>query len=257
MDYSDHLIAEQSVYAYLNVDRQEPQQSRFQESVSQFYKYSKNNATQLTNVDPNGFSITNLPDTVAFLPQNSIFNNIMMIRKEDPDFRFVPVSETRDIFERNSVPIIVSDATVTMFTPKVAAPRQNMFTRAFPTDTSLNSARVTNPNNLVYDDPKFVNFTNVSSLSGYNDLVTRILAIINAPPESTINDRWASELYGYYGYDPSEIRSVLNNENQHKNRMTITIRIIDSLNNRQKTNANSDEQFVAIKNEIDAYVARL
>jgi len=258
MDFSDHLIAEQSVYAYLNVDRQSPEQTEFQRSVNTFYKYSKDLYIRLTDVEPNNFSITNLPDTIAFLPQNSIFNNILMIRKEDPDFRFVPVSETRDVFERNMLPTIVSDETLTMFAPKADAPRKKMFMSDFPLDTPASLLQSTNPTNLVYDDPDFSNFRNVESLNGYSTLATAVAGIIQSSPDATIaNNEWVASLLDLYPINANDYRAIISDENSHINRTTITYKIINDLGSISKTNRDRDEQFSRIKTLLDEYVAQL
>ncbi|ATZ81489.1 putative transposase [Drosophila innubila nudivirus] len=258
MDFSDHLIAEQSVYAYLNVDKQSPEQTEFQRSVNTFYKYSKDLYTRLTDIEPNDFSITNLPDTIAFLPQNSIFNNILMIRKEDPDFRFVPISETRDVFERNMLPTIVSDETLTMFAPKTDAPRKKMFMNEFPLDTPASLLQSTNPTNLVYDDPDFSNVRDVTTLNGYNALATTVAGIIQSSPDPNVmNNEWVMSLLDLYPLNSNDYRAIISDENSHINRTTITFKIINELSSIRKTNRDRDEQFVRIKSLLDEYVAQL
>ncbi|AYP97947.1 putative transposase [Mauternbach virus] len=257
MDFSDHLVAEQTIYAYLNVDKQKPEQTTFQRSVDVFYKYSKDLYTKLTDADPAEFSITNLPDTIAFLPQNSIFSNILMIRKEDPDFRFVPISETRDVFERNMLPTIVSDETLTMFAPKTETPRKSMFMNTLPSDSPASILQTTNPLNLVYDDPDFSGLKNLEALPNYQTLVSTVRDIVEQSPESTTNDTWVASVFALYPINSNDLRTIISNENTHLNRTTIKYRIINSFSTIIKTNQDREEQFVEIKNLVDNYVAQL
>lgn len=96
------LLAEQTVYAELIVQQRDAKQTLFQKAIyssiinptadeknSQFsYKFKVNNPIT-------GYTITSLPETVPYLPANSIFDYISYIENGDPDVRNVPVQGNR------------------------------------------------------------------------------------------------------------------------------------------------------------------
>lgn len=96
MDFLELLLAEQSPFAELHVAKITPNYKGPQVDTVKLLGYEKDrpDATQLTDVDTSAYSITNLPNTVQYIPENSIFKYILTVREEDPDFRFVQISST-------------------------------------------------------------------------------------------------------------------------------------------------------------------
>lgn len=85
-----NLLAEQSVFAQLVIEKHPPTVSNAQKSSSTLYfPYDIQSTAVLSNIKANEYSITNLPPTIKTLPQKSIFDFIMQISEDSPDFRYV------------------------------------------------------------------------------------------------------------------------------------------------------------------------
>lgn len=88
-----HLIAEQSLFAQLVIKKRKPIVTEAQEkSTKQYISYNDN--VKLTDVDVDEYSIINLPATIKTLPINSIYDRIMHVRDNLPDFRFIRIDSS-------------------------------------------------------------------------------------------------------------------------------------------------------------------
>ncbi|AUQ44002.1 putative gp028-like protein [Esparto virus] len=264
MDHFEHLIAEQSVYAYLLVEQQISQLTQFQQAVQNIYSYANSGIQPLTNVNPDDYSITNLPNTIAYLPNNSIFKNILLIRSDDPDFRFVKISDEQNIFERMQEPTMISDNNFINLNAQQreheAQQRGNQHAQQpllIPIGTNTLLTNQPNSTDENYDDPKFNNYSSIEQLPNINTLEMSINNILRQSPESQNVANWNADLYNTYSFTQNTIANVLDNRNTHKNNITMKIRIIDFLGRRPKTNANTSEQMLEIKNIIDSYINAL
>lgn len=111
MNSSASLLAEQSIFAQLVIKKQTINPTKFQtatESSSSVYHYMTNE-TPYTSIDPAEYSITNLPDTTAYIPKNSIFDNIILIQKSSPDYRFVRIAPSEWINSNTKVKVVAGE----------------------------------------------------------------------------------------------------------------------------------------------------
>nr|WOJ45331.1 putative gp028-like protein [Apis mellifera nudivirus] len=84
------LLAEQSVYAQLIIEHRKASITDQQEYNNDFYRTYKAKDVASQNL-ANEYSIVNLPNTIVTLPVNSIFDYILFIANDVPDFKIVPV----------------------------------------------------------------------------------------------------------------------------------------------------------------------
>ncbi|ATY70224.1 OrNV gp028-like protein [Tomelloso virus] len=113
MSNAASLLAEQSIFAQLIVKKIKSEPSKFQlATLGKNSIYSYYSGARLTTVDPKDYSIINLPDTIEFLPKNSIFDNILLIRSSSPDYRFVPIASPTVQNESMKRAIIANDADI-------------------------------------------------------------------------------------------------------------------------------------------------
>lgn len=93
MQHGLTLLAEQSIYAQLAIERRKPSITKQQNKNSEFYKtYSPKDKQSQDLADE--YCITNLPNTIVTLPVNSIFDYILYIANDAPDYKLVAVDGT-------------------------------------------------------------------------------------------------------------------------------------------------------------------
>lgn len=126
MNLSSHLFAEQSIFARLVVRRIPPNITDFQRRTKQddidnndddvklklYDYYATSDAEPLTkNSDPANYSITSLPDTLAYLPRYSIFDLVRLIDEADQDYRKLYVNSGQELLSLNDKPLVMTKAT--------------------------------------------------------------------------------------------------------------------------------------------------
>lgn len=277
MHSSASLLAEQSVFAQLVVKKKATSPTKFQkatENETDVYKYlTADNA--LTSEDPSKYSIINLPDTISFIPQSSIFKNIILIRSSSPDYRFIRVAPSdwmQSSLKRVSI-ASDSDITVKKFKPQQKTKRK-IFTTQYKADKNFNESsssdgddeeednddddyNVDNFQKDAPDDPKFNNVDFSSALNFNNfetDVVTEVAPIITGFKNSTAarETTWYDALLNSYQFNPRVSKST------HKNNTTATLAIIAYLRANITTNNPmnyTNKDIESIKSIIDNYLA--
>lgn len=91
MSSYDFIYAEQAINARLVVEKIKPNVSNFQRATNEIYKYFT--GEPFTSVDVSQYSITNLPDTILRVPEDSVFKFILLMPPDAPDYRFVDVTK--------------------------------------------------------------------------------------------------------------------------------------------------------------------
>ena len=134
MNTSDSLYAEQSIFASLVVKKQPPKQTIFQRATlgeTSIYNYNFIRQQQLTNIDPSIYSIINLPDTIAFIPKCSVFDNILLIRSSSPDYRFIKIASSTSKLDSLKRTSVVSDKDLKVKRFKDDTEKQSIFTTMY------------------------------------------------------------------------------------------------------------------------------
>lgn len=131
MDIFNRLLAEQTPVVQINVVKLKSELTQFQKAVQPIYTYAYENAARMSEVSAANYSIISLPDTVAYLPSNSIFENIILYNDDFPDFRFVKVAPSNISTQVQLKPITVNEKKVEPL--KTLPPvKQPMFTTEIP-----------------------------------------------------------------------------------------------------------------------------
>lgn len=247
-----NLIAEQSAFASIQIDRIAAIQNNYQQNMVDV-AYMKNNASPKSNVDHTQYRITNMPDTIAYIPKNSVFENIILFHAELADFRFVPInrSTTMGVRTTDTIPSVVINNQIqpvdSYFSakPKVTT---NMFT------TSLGSQQtVTDP---IFDDIG----GDVSRIQNYPTLRANVAGYVNKNGGNMSNTDWVNDLYAHGQYTQDFVNMVLMSNSQLGNNMdTMTIRVIDSLKNvnhdSEITSDTLSKVFAEIKRALNEHMA--
>lgn len=93
LEQNKPLLAMQSVYASLHIHRRAPVVQPAQTAYDQLLEYY-GDASKINNTPTDIYSIVNLPPTMLRIPVNTIYDRIMFIPTDMPDFRFVRVSKS-------------------------------------------------------------------------------------------------------------------------------------------------------------------
>lgn len=101
VEQSKSLLATQSLFASLHIHRGAPIVQPIQQQYDQLLRYY-DDSSRINNTPTENYSITSLPPTMLRIPINTIYDRIMFIPTDMPDFRFVQVSK------RDSTPIVSS-----------------------------------------------------------------------------------------------------------------------------------------------------
>lgn len=280
MNSSASLLAEQSIFAQLLIKKKKTQPTKFQKATEDtplIYKYFTNERP-LTSIDSADYSITNLPDTVAYVPKNSIFKNVILIRSSSPDFRHIPIAPSDwldDPLKRVAV-ASDSDIKVKRFKPNSKQKKTKIFTTEYQTaeqlessslesdedDTDENSTNVDSSTGIDADynveDSKFqyVNLNDISTYTGFDtEVVAAIVPIIATFATNTTeqNMPWYEALTDKYHFPSGAYLST------RRNAITFTINIINHLRNNIPTeNAEyfTNRNINDMKSIIDKYIAQ-
>lgn len=238
MSRSDFIYAEQAINARLVVEKIPSDVSNFQRSTENIYKYFE--GTPITSVDVSQYSITNLPDTILRIPQDSVFKFILLIPPDAPDYRFVNVTKSKSQFS-NITTLTVADK-LEVFNPSM--PKTSIVTsttRMFSpleipkpllsTTTSNASTDSRHIDYFTYSDEKF-NSINVASLLDINELnfpqtLLKIITILNAKADSPLGtvdtNTIRQRILDQYNFDPRLVNAVLNGTPLPLNDQTVTI----------------------------------
>lgn len=219
-----NLMAEQSVYAQLVIERRPVEQSRYQQNNTR-QSYMRNNTNPASNVDHSAYRIVNMPDTIAYVPKHSIFENIILFHTDFADFRFVPINRVVDGLKTNeSIPSIVITNQLQPIDPYVGA-QPNRVSSIF---TESLGAMPT------HSDPVFDGLTGgVTAMPGYSLLRTQVSSLVSGNglnPSS--NQDWVNDLYTF-GMHSNEYVNLVNSGNSSvgNNNESVYIRLVASLSN--------------------------
>lgn len=114
-----NLLAEQSIFAQLMIKRKPAIVSQTQRDNDKYYTLH-DESTKLNSVDTDEYSITNLPPLFSRLPVNSIYDRILFVSQDSPDFRFVNVDngeQSRNATVIKSIPASSSLQTLDLNAP--------------------------------------------------------------------------------------------------------------------------------------------
>lgn len=243
MNLNNSIFAEQSPFAELIIEQKKPETSKFQESTKRLYSYY--DGTPLTVVPVDNYTITNLPDTIAQIPKNSIFDQIKSINPDDPDFRFVKISTIRESVDlKPSVMPQFTNLTVAKQTNdnssnKIPLQRRNIFVDdlrilnvADDPELSFNTLGET------LEDPRFENLTLPLEIASLNsELLPQIVKCISSTNTDISNENQTEpvtenvkDIIKYIsrkaGVDDATLSAVLSGKNTSKNEKTITVHVI-------------------------------
>lgn len=113
------MLAEQSIFAQLMIKRKPAIVSQTQRDNDKYYTLH-DESTKLNSVDTDEYSITNLPPLFSRLPVNSIYDRILFVSQDSPDFRFVNVDngeQSRNATVIKSIPASSSLQTLDLNAP--------------------------------------------------------------------------------------------------------------------------------------------
>lgn len=119
LSIGSNLLAEQSVFAQLMIKRKPAIVSQTQRDNDKYYTLH-DESTKLNSVDTDDYSITNLPPLFSRLPVNSIYDRILFVSQDSPDFRFVNVDngeQSRNTTVTKSIPSSSSLQTLDLNAP--------------------------------------------------------------------------------------------------------------------------------------------
>lgn len=213
MPLSQNILAEQNVYARLVVSRIKPTLTAFQSatiensvSTRPFYSYYGNdtNVPALTSfVNPDIYSITSLPDTVAYLPRNSIFDHLMLITSNDQDYRKLLVTSKFDTFDMSNGPTIAGSNAPSIYTPsttqaiyQINQPITTQLFTSIPPEFAVTPTqkRFADIANVTLADPRFDNITAANIWTKFGSMNLDIMTIING---NNSNDTSAGDRTSY------------------------------------------------------------
>lgn len=237
MSSYDFIYAEQAINARLVVEKIKPNVSNFQRATNEIYKYFT--GEPFTSVDVSQYSITNLPDTILRVPEDSVFKFILLMPPDAPDYRFVDVTKSKSQFS-DITTLTVADK-LELFNPSVPKPPIVTPTRMFaplemPKRSSFATSNATTTDEsqmdyATYNDPKF-NSINVNSLLDIGELqfpetLLKITNKIQSKPDSPIgttnDDVIRQKILDQYRFDPTLVGAVLSGSNLPLNDQTVTI----------------------------------
>lgn len=211
MSLNLNILAEQNVYARLIVSKIPPRLTGFQKatidnskSAKAIYSYYGNDASvpPLTeNVDVNAYSITSLPDTLAYLPRNSIYDYLMLITSGDQDYRKLYVTSQHDTYDMTNGPTLAA---------KVPSLYTKNVTQAIYQTNPLLSGKP-----LFASDPPDFAVTPVQSQN--------IATAINIVPDNRFNDITNSNFGEKFGSLHLELKSILDDSNNSSEQKRFTV----------------------------------
>lgn len=238
MSSYDFIYAEQAINARLVVEKIKPNVSNFQRATNEIYKYFT--GEPFTSVDVSQYSITNLPDTILRVPEDSVFKFILLMPPDAPDYRFVDVTKSKSQFS-DITTLTVADK-LELFNPSVpktpiVTPTTRMFAPLeMPKRSSFATSNATTTdgrqmNYTTYNDPKF-NSINVTSLLDIGELnfpetLLKITNELQSKPDSPIGttnaDVIRQKILDQYKFDPRLVGAVLSGSALPLNDQTVTI----------------------------------
>lgn len=132
MNYKSLLLAEQSIFAKLVIIKKAVKLTKFQTAtLSDAPHEYAHDEIRYTDVDPDQYCISNLPDTIAFVPKNSVFDNIILIPKSSPDYRFVKIAPSEWLEEPTKV-AVVADKDISVKRFKSDKKTKKLFVSHYP-----------------------------------------------------------------------------------------------------------------------------
>lgn len=243
MPLSQNILAEQNIYARLVVSKIPPKQTPFQtatiansESDRSIYSYygNDNNIPNLTlNADVNQYSITSLPDTVAYLPRNSIFDRLMLITSNDQDYRKLKVTSSYDTFDMSNGPTIAGVNTPSVYNNNVTQAiyrtnqisNTNLFTSQPPNfNATPTQELVENTLNEIVADPRFNDLDDTNLAGSFGDLhlnLKNIVDLQNTNNEQTFDIDRTFEILNIPANIVAYVRNISNIADMKKNDETI------------------------------------
>lgn len=248
----NNIVAEQSVFAEIRIERKPAVQNLFQKSASTL-SYMRSNTVPKSNVNHDAYRIINMPDTISYIPRHSVFENIILFHADFADFRFVPINQVNTgggVQSNDSMLPVVITNDIQPVNSKAATTR-NLTTSMFT--STLADKQVT-------DDPVFRDLRgNVESMPNYRTLTVNVAGVINSNSGNSVNPYWVNDVYPYGQYSQVYINGVLaSNSNYGTNIDTLTVRLIDSLKNiphdTELTSYATQRVFIEIRQFITNYV---
>lgn len=250
MNWSN-LMAEQTVFASINIERIPAVQSMRQIAMTDI-AYMKNSAEPKSQLDHQQYRITNLPDTFAYVPKNSVFENIILFHAALPDFRFVPINQVTNTGIRTTDvlrPLVITDQIQPGDSYLHLKPRitHSMFTSQLAAQQTMGDA--------VFNDLG----GNVQLLQNYETLRVTVAGLINKNKGDVNDPSWVNDLYAYGQYSKAFVAMVtMQNSQIGDNVNTVTIRVINSLSNlphdRDITSDTMNKVNIEIKRTVSAHV---
>nr|DBA13075.1 TPA: hypothetical protein [Oryctes rhinoceros nudivirus] len=276
MNSSASLLAEQSIFAQLLIKKKKTEPTKFQkatENTPLIYKYFTSERP-LTSIDSADYSITNLPDTVAYIPKNSIFKNVILIRSSSPDFRHIPIAPSDWLDDPLKRVAVASDSAIKVkrFKPNSKQKKTKIFTTEYQTaeqlessssesdtddDNSTNSSTDTDAEYNVEDSKfQYVNLNDISTYTGFDTEVVAAVVPIIATFTSNATEQnmpWFEALANKFHFPSEAYLST------RRNSITFAISIINHLRaNIPTDNAEyfTNKNIRDIKSIIDKYIAQ-
>lgn len=247
--YLDNFLAEESIFAEILIEHRKVEQTDYQKNID-FISYMHNTATSKSTVNNEEYRIINMPDTMAYIPKHSIFENIILFHSDYADFRFVPVNRVVDgLTTADNIPAYVINNDIQPVDAPVSKRRK--------VGTSLITSTLSNIQSTA--DPKFADLNGqVRNISGYNAMVNQIRKLIQKHSQSIKNEDWIQDLYRYNKYSKEFISNVLANESTiGDNFDSLIIRTIDSIksleHDAELSSATIDAVYNAIRTLINTY----
>lgn len=105
----DFVLARQALHATLHVSKKETTLSEYQKATQNYpsiYKYYTDEP--ITKIDAKKYTITNITDDLAYIPQDSVFKNITTYFADQPDIRLIPITNQQSMKHSNNTLLIVS-----------------------------------------------------------------------------------------------------------------------------------------------------
>lgn len=273
----DQLFARQNVNPHLVIEHNEAYLSPLQLSYSaKLFKFEEEKNRKPNTLPSTGYRITNIPDFTPYLPKNTIFDYVLMIPSNMPDYRFVQIHGSRDT-ETPSNDLIVYDEKEDVregMLPSAANQRwMEQFNQppAFESEPPLTSYEM---NNLIDNkspiltneaDPKYHGITDIALFPQVDELMTKITQHTNPTVE---NDLMAAEMRGPSKKWEDEVYDGLNIKDQAlisavkaapttypSNDTTVAIKLVLLLLTKISTNQTSEDYsskyaFVSIREYV-------
>lgn len=278
-----NIIAERTPFAELVLERKEPRTTQMQNSTSSLYTYY--DGAPLTNVQPDSWSITNLPNTILRIPKFSVYDNIHLIHPTSPDFRFVRVMSTGntelmqrvmpstdfqrlpdrivDITLNDETPrtSIFSDVTPTLPTPQANNQNENSAT---PQNNADDLERMRVSQLINENDPTLARITFPLVISSIDQQFDQ-LAVAIVQGSTTVNSTRTPNdvirsINNFLEIDPAVTNAVLANQTTGKNVSTLMANWTKSFVNASggtvnRMNENTDAQIAElIRASVTTYI---